>query len=137
MLAESVYSTYGLDLLISDCLVFWQCTPVKRNSLHLTMMPCDLVYADSVPYLVEVFMFLIEYRFLLRTQASIVERLKQESGRLRHQLRDTQAKFMQDKELLAQQLEAIHLDMLEREAAFQEIQRERLMIEDTFNSQVL
>jgi len=65
-----------------------------------------------------------------------VERLKLESGRLRQQLRESQERALRDKEQLARHLEAIQQDMMEREAAFQEIQRERLMIEDTFNTQV-
>ncbi|XP_076452821.1 uncharacterized protein LOC143288332 [Babylonia areolata] len=70
------------------------------------------------------------------SQGSIVERLKLESGRLRQQLRESQERALREKEQLARHLEAIQHDMMEREAAFQEIQRERLMIEDTFNTQV-
>ncbi|KAK7088015.1 golgin subfamily A member 3-like [Littorina saxatilis] len=70
------------------------------------------------------------------SQGSIVERLKLESGRLRQQLRESQERALRDKEQLARHLEAIQQDMMEREAAFQEIQRERVMIEDTFNTQV-
>ena len=69
-------------------------------------------------------------------QGSIVERIKLESGRLRQQLRESQERALRDKEQLARHLEAIQQDMMEREAAFQDIQRERLMIEDTFNTQV-
>ncbi|KAL8611681.1 hypothetical protein ACOMHN_055680 [Nucella lapillus] len=70
------------------------------------------------------------------SQGSIVERLKLESGRLRQHLRESQERALREKEQLARHLEAIQQDMMEREAAFQEIQRERLMIEDTFNTQV-
>jgi hypothetical protein len=69
-------------------------------------------------------------------QGTIVERLKMESTRLRQQLRDSQERALRDKEQLARHLETIQQDMMEREQAFQEIQRERLMIEDTFNTQV-
>lgn len=70
------------------------------------------------------------------SQGAIVERLKLESARLRQQLRESQERALRDKEQLARHLETIQNDMMEREAAFQEIQRERLMIEDTFNTQV-
>ncbi|XP_025091253.1 golgin subfamily A member 3-like isoform X3 [Pomacea canaliculata] len=70
------------------------------------------------------------------SQGSIVERLKLESTRLRQQLRESQERALREKEQLARHLETIQNDMMEREAAFQEIQRERLMIEDTFNTQV-
>ncbi|KAK7483734.1 hypothetical protein BaRGS_00025055 [Batillaria attramentaria] len=69
------------------------------------------------------------------SQGAIVERLKMESARLRQQLRESQERALRDKEQLARHLETIQNDMMEREAAFQEIQRERLMIEDTFNTQ--
>lgn len=78
-----------------------------------------------------VFIYLIFFN-----QGSIVERLKLESARLRQQLRESQERALRDKEQLARHLETIQQDMMEREAAFQEIQRERLMIEDTFNTQV-
>lgn len=70
------------------------------------------------------------------SQGMIVERLKMESARLRQQLRESQERALREKEQLARHLETIQNDMMEREAAFQEIQRERLMIEDTFNTQV-
>ncbi|CAL1536149.1 unnamed protein product [Lymnaea stagnalis] len=70
------------------------------------------------------------------THGTIVERLKTESARLRHQLVETQQRALRDKELLARHLEGIQADMMEREAAFLEIQRERKLYEDTFNYQV-
>ncbi|CAG5135781.1 unnamed protein product [Candidula unifasciata] len=77
---------------------------------------------------------------ILQAQAmshgTIVERLKSESARLRHQLSETQQRALQDKELLARHLEGIQSDMMERESAFLEIQRERKLYEDTFNYQV-
>ncbi|XP_035827105.1 golgin subfamily A member 3 [Aplysia californica] len=71
------------------------------------------------------------------SHGTIVERLKTDSGRLRQQLSDMQQRALRDKEGLARHLEAIQSDMMEREAAFLEIQRERKMYEDTFNTQVL
>lgn len=77
---------------------------------------------------------------LLQGQAvshgTIVERLKTESARLRQQLVETQQRAIKDKALLARHLEGIQSDMMEREAAFLEIQRERKLYEDTFNYQV-
>ena len=70
------------------------------------------------------------------SHGTVVERLKAESARLRQQLSDVQQKALRDKEGLARHLEGIQADMLEREAAFMEIHRERKMYEDTFNTQV-
>ncbi|RUS75873.1 hypothetical protein EGW08_016362 [Elysia chlorotica] len=70
------------------------------------------------------------------SHGAIVERLKTESARLRQQLSESQQRALRDKEALAKHLERIQGDMMEREAAFLEIQRERKLYEDTFNSQV-
>ncbi|XP_059143749.1 golgin subfamily A member 3-like isoform X2 [Physella acuta] len=70
------------------------------------------------------------------SHGTIVERLKTESARLRQQLVETQQRALKDKALLARHLEGIQSDMMEREAAFLEIQRERKLYEDTFNYQV-
>ncbi|XP_071094089.1 golgin subfamily A member 3-like [Haliotis cracherodii] len=70
------------------------------------------------------------------SQGTIVERLKTDNARLRVQLTDAQHRALKQKEMLAKHLETIESDMMEREAAFQEIQRERAMIEDTFNTQI-
>ncbi|KAK3084581.1 hypothetical protein FSP39_015781, partial [Pinctada imbricata] len=67
------------------------------------------------------------------SQGSVIERLKTENTKIRHQLKDTQQKAIKDKETLAKHLEMIESDMMERESAFQEIQRERTMIEGTFD----
>ncbi|GFS09833.1 Golgin subfamily A member 3 [Elysia marginata] len=70
------------------------------------------------------------------SHGAIVERLKTESARLRQQLAESQQRALKDKEILAKHLERIQGDMMEREAAFLEIQRERKLYEDTFNTQV-
>ncbi|GFN84801.1 golgin subfamily a member 3 [Plakobranchus ocellatus] len=70
------------------------------------------------------------------SHGAVVERLKTESARLRQQLAESQQRALRDKEMLAKHLERIQGDMMEREAAFLEIQRERKLFEDTFNSQV-
>ena len=70
------------------------------------------------------------------SQTTIVERLKMENGRLRQQLNESQQKALKQKEVLAKHLEAIESDMMEREASYLEIQRERSMIEETFNTKL-
>lgn len=70
------------------------------------------------------------------SQSSIIDRLKSENNKLRQQFTDIQNKALKEKELLAKHLEAIETDMMDREAAFQEIQRERSFLEDTFNTKI-
>ncbi|XP_056003111.1 golgin subfamily A member 3-like isoform X2 [Ostrea edulis] len=70
------------------------------------------------------------------SQGSIIERMKTESTRLRHQMKEIQQKSLKDKELLARQLERIERDMMDREVAFQEVQRERTLLEGTFDSKL-
>lgn len=70
------------------------------------------------------------------SQNSIIERLKTENIRLKQQLTEVQQKALKEKELLAKHLETIESDMMDREAAFQEIQRERTFLEDTFNTKI-
>ncbi|XP_041350253.1 golgin subfamily A member 3-like [Gigantopelta aegis] len=70
------------------------------------------------------------------SQTTIVERLKMENGRLRQQLNESHQKALKQKEVLAKHLEAIESDMMEREASYLEIQRERSMIEETFNTKL-
>lgn len=70
------------------------------------------------------------------SQGTIVERLKADNARLHQQLSETRQKAVSEKEMLARQLENIQVDMLERETAFQEIQRERRIIEETFDSKI-
>lgn len=70
------------------------------------------------------------------SQGMIVERLKADNNRLHQQLSETRQKAVSEKEMLARQLENIQVDMLERETAFQEIQRERRIIEETFDSKI-
>ncbi|KAK3589140.1 hypothetical protein CHS0354_017107 [Potamilus streckersoni] len=70
------------------------------------------------------------------SQGSIIERLRAENTRLRQQLSETQQRALKEKELLARQLETIQADMMDREASFQEIQRERSFLEDTFATKI-
>ncbi|XP_060064581.1 golgin subfamily A member 3-like [Ylistrum balloti] len=70
------------------------------------------------------------------SQGSIIERLRTENTKLRQQTKDIQQKALQDKEMLAKHLEHIESDMMHREAAFQEIQRERVLMEDTFDTKL-
>ncbi|KAJ8312435.1 hypothetical protein KUTeg_009808 [Tegillarca granosa] len=69
-------------------------------------------------------------------QGGVVERLKTQNTQLQQQLKETQHKAIREKEMLAKHLETIQIDMLDREAAFQEIQRERTFLEDTFNNKL-
>ncbi|KAK6190668.1 hypothetical protein SNE40_002480 [Patella caerulea] len=69
------------------------------------------------------------------SQCSIVERLKMDNTKLRQQLSESQQRALKEKELLAKHLEAIQTDMMDREAAFREMQGEKNLIEDSFNSQ--
>ncbi|XP_014774255.1 golgin subfamily A member 3 [Octopus bimaculoides] len=71
------------------------------------------------------------------SQGIISERLKADTARLHQLLSETRQKAVLEKETLARQLENIQADMLERETAFQEIQRERHLIEETFDSKIL
>ncbi|KAH3894054.1 hypothetical protein DPMN_018211 [Dreissena polymorpha] len=70
------------------------------------------------------------------SQSSIIERLKTENTRLRQQFTDIQNRALKEKEILAKHLEAIESDMMDREAAFQEIQRERSFLEDAFSNKI-
>ncbi|OWF45581.1 golgin subfamily A member 3-like [Mizuhopecten yessoensis] len=70
------------------------------------------------------------------SQSSIIERLRTENTKLRQQTKDIQQKALKDKEMLAKHLEHIESDMMHREAAFQEIQRERVLMEDTFDTKL-
>ncbi|ESO97879.1 hypothetical protein LOTGIDRAFT_228413 [Lottia gigantea] len=69
------------------------------------------------------------------SQSSVVERLKMDNTKLRQQLTESQNKALKEKELLAKHLEAIQMDMMDREAAFREMQGEKKLIEDSFDSQ--
>ncbi|KAL5016879.1 hypothetical protein ScPMuIL_006468 [Solemya velum] len=72
----------------------------------------------------------------ISAHAHIMEKIKTENTRLRQQLKEVQHKALKEKELLARQLETIEADMMDREAAFQEIQRERTFLEDTFTTKL-
>lgn len=70
------------------------------------------------------------------SQGEIIERMKTESNKLRHQMKEIQQKALRDKEQLARQLERIQKDIMDREVAFQEVQRERTLLEGTFDSKL-
>ncbi|XP_064612548.1 golgin subfamily A member 3-like [Liolophura sinensis] len=67
------------------------------------------------------------------SHGKVIERLKSENGRIRQQLTAVQSQALKEKEALARHLEAIESDMLDREAAFQEISRERSLMENTLH----
>ncbi|XP_078598579.1 uncharacterized protein LOC144874380 isoform X1 [Branchiostoma floridae x Branchiostoma japonicum] len=70
------------------------------------------------------------------SQATVVEQLKSDNANLRQQVLDTQQAAMKGKEDLAKHLEMIEAEMLSREAAFEQLQREKSAIEDTFSERL-
>eukprot|EP00058_Branchiostoma_floridae_P026569 XP_002612060.1 hypothetical protein BRAFLDRAFT_94150 [Branchiostoma floridae] len=68
--------------------------------------------------------------------AAVVEQLKSDNANLRQQVLDTQQAAMKGKEDLAKHLEMIEAEMLSREAAFEQLQREKSAIEDTFSERL-
>ena len=59
------------------------------------------------------------------TQSTLIERLKADNLRIKQQVTDGQQRTLQEKALLARHLEAIEADMMEREAAFAQMQNQR------------
>ncbi|KAM9330867.1 golgin subfamily A member 3 [Gastrophryne carolinensis] len=64
------------------------------------------------------------------TQAGVLEHLKIENVTLSHQLTETQHRTIKEKERIATQLQNIEADMLDQEAAFQQIQDAKHMVEE-------
>ncbi|PIO38645.1 hypothetical protein AB205_0014670 [Aquarana catesbeiana] len=64
------------------------------------------------------------------TQAGVLEHLKIENVTLSHQLTETQHRTIKEKERIAVQLQNIEADMLDQEAAFQQIQEAKNMVEE-------
>ncbi|XP_056152495.1 golgin subfamily A member 3 isoform X2 [Lampris incognitus] len=64
------------------------------------------------------------------TQIGVLEHLKLENVTLSHQLTETQHRSIKDKERIAIQLQSIEADMLTQEAAYQQIQDAKMMVED-------
>nr|XP_006813197.1 PREDICTED: golgin subfamily A member 3-like [Saccoglossus kowalevskii] len=64
------------------------------------------------------------------SQGTMIENLKTENARIRQQLTETQQKALQEKEMLAKHLEAIEADMMNREATFEQMYRERQAAEE-------
>lgn len=62
-------------------------------------------------------------------QGTFIEKLKADNARIKQQLTETQQRAIHEKEMLARHLEAIEADMMEREATFVQIQRERETME--------
>ena len=62
-------------------------------------------------------------------QSTAIEKLKVDNIRVKQQLSETEQRGLREKEMLARHLEAIELDMVDREAAFVQIQRERQTME--------
>ncbi|XP_067935057.1 golgin subfamily A member 3-like [Watersipora subatra] len=74
---------------------------------------------------------------LVSIQADALERVKVESAQLRHQLSDTQHKALAEKQLLIRHLEAIEADMLEREAGFEQLEKEKGLSEYTWQQKMM
>ncbi|KAI1901070.1 hypothetical protein AGOR_G00056350 [Albula goreensis] len=64
------------------------------------------------------------------TQIGVLEHLKLENVTLTHQLSETQHRSIKEKERIAVQLQSIEADMMDQEAAFQQIQEAKSMVED-------
>ena len=69
-------------------------------------------------------------------QAVTIEDLKSDNSRLKRQLGEQNRKTLKDKEQIAKYLEAIQADMMEREAAFEQIQRDRTHAEEMLEQRV-
>ena len=69
-------------------------------------------------------------------QAAMIERLRVENAKIRHHLVDTQQAALKEKELIARHLEGIELDMLERETAYEQIQKDRLSVQETLHTKI-
>ncbi|KAM4616420.1 golgin subfamily A member 3 [Polymixia lowei] len=64
------------------------------------------------------------------TQIGVLEHLKLENVTLTHQLTETQHRSIKEKERIAVQLQSIEADMMTQEAAYQQIQDAKSMVED-------
>ncbi|XP_071390405.1 golgin subfamily A member 3 isoform X1 [Centroberyx affinis] len=64
------------------------------------------------------------------TQIGVLEHLKLENVTLSHQLTETQHRSIKEKERIAVQLQSIEADMMTQEAAYQQIQDAKTMVED-------
>ncbi|XP_041757239.1 golgin subfamily A member 3 isoform X2 [Coregonus clupeaformis] len=64
------------------------------------------------------------------TQIGVMEHLKLENVTLSHQLTETQHRSIKEKERIAVQLQSIETDMMTQEAAYQQIQDAKSMVED-------
>lgn len=63
-------------------------------------------------------------------QGTAIERLKAETLRTKRLLTDSEQKSLSDKQVLARHLESIEADMMEREALFAQMQRDRQSASD-------
>ncbi|XP_014678619.1 PREDICTED: golgin subfamily A member 3-like, partial [Priapulus caudatus] len=69
-------------------------------------------------------------------QGSLVEKLRSENAQVRQQLLESQQRAMQDKESLARNLETIQADIMEREAAFEQVEREKNMTQESIRTKL-
>lgn len=68
-------------------------------------------------------------------QGTSIERLKAEMLRTKRMLADSEQKSLNDKQVLARHLESIEADMMEREAVFAQMQRDRQSATDLLKSE--
>jgi len=66
-------------------------------------------------------------------QGTAIERLKADNQRTKRQLAESEQRSLNEKQTLARHLESIEADMMEREAAFAQMQKERQNVNDAQN----
>ncbi|XP_022096311.1 golgin subfamily A member 3-like [Acanthaster planci] len=71
-----------------------------------------------------------------KKHGAAVETLKAEKAQLMHQLSETRQQALKEKELIAQHLETIEADFLAREAAFQDLQKEKVAVQEAVASKM-
>ncbi|XP_038055548.1 golgin subfamily A member 3-like [Patiria miniata] len=79
---------------------------------------------------------LTETQIQTKKQGAAVETLKAEKAQLQHQLSETQQQALKEKELIAKHLETIEADFLAREAAFQDLQKEKVAVQEAVASRM-
>lgn len=67
------------------------------------------------------------------SQGTAIERLKAENQRTKRQLAESEQRSLNEKQTLARHLESIEADMMEREAAFAQMQKDRQNVSDAQN----
>ncbi|XP_033627641.1 golgin subfamily A member 3-like isoform X1 [Asterias rubens] len=79
---------------------------------------------------------LTETQTQAKKQGAAVETLKADKAQLQHQLSETQQQALKEKELIAKHLETIEADFLAREAAFEDLQKEKTAVQEAVASRM-